>query len=250
LIKFKSGKHEKDDRKHISKRENYVLGWDNKEKIAVLKKELNLLHTQQEENKKEITTKRSEIEKLGIFRDECHNLFSKFDKYDDINWESYAKEIQEKTDQKNALEQTNDRVKQLQEQLKKFRDNLKLTEQAITSKSKEIFRAEENQKYIENSIYINQSIYEPLSNVNTLEFEKNNTELLTLDYHTLEASRDKFQKENARKAKELEELKNKKESEVRIKINAFKQPTEVITNKFKDWRSDVNSLPTPPIWIL
>jgi len=38
LIKFKRGKHEKDDRPHIARKENYVLGWDNKEKIAVLKK--------------------------------------------------------------------------------------------------------------------------------------------------------------------------------------------------------------------
>ncbi len=41
LIKFGKGKHEKDDRPQISKRENYVLGWDNKEKIANLKKGLD-----------------------------------------------------------------------------------------------------------------------------------------------------------------------------------------------------------------
>ncbi|RZJ32944.1 MAG: AAA family ATPase, partial [Chryseobacterium sp.] len=31
LMKFKRGKHEKDDRPSISKKENYVLGWDNRE---------------------------------------------------------------------------------------------------------------------------------------------------------------------------------------------------------------------------
>src|SRR5690606_10764521 len=33
LLKFKRGKHEKDDRPHIARKENFVLGWDNKEKL-------------------------------------------------------------------------------------------------------------------------------------------------------------------------------------------------------------------------
>lgn len=37
LIKSKGGKHEKDDRPEINRREHYVLGWDNREKIASLK---------------------------------------------------------------------------------------------------------------------------------------------------------------------------------------------------------------------
>lgn len=31
LIKSTNNRHEKDDRPHTNKRENYVLGWDNKE---------------------------------------------------------------------------------------------------------------------------------------------------------------------------------------------------------------------------
>lgn len=243
LIKFKRGKHEKDDRPHIYRKENYVLGWDNKEKIAGLRKDLIELQNQQTENKKAITSKNIEIKNLGTFRDECHNLFSKFDKYDDINWQSYANEIQEKTEQKEALEKTNDRVKQLQEHLKEVQDNLKLSEQAITNKNREIFQTEENQKSIEQSIRNNKSIYEPFDNIDVSAFEDNNSDLLNLKYATFETSRRKFQDENFKQTRELEEQKGKKESEVRIKINAFKQPTEAITNKFKDWRSDVNSLP-------
>ncbi|MFA5619839.1 MAG: SbcC/MukB-like Walker B domain-containing protein [Weeksellaceae bacterium] len=244
LIKFKRGKHEKDDRPHISRKENYVLGWDNKEKIAGLKKELISLQTQQTENKKAITSKNFEIKNLGIFRDECHNLFSKFDKYDDINWQFYANEIQEKTEQKEELEKTNDRVKKLQEQLKKVQDDLKqLSDIHIKNKDREIFQTEENQKSIEQSIRNNKSIYEPFGKIDVSTFEENNSDLLSLEYATFETSRRKFQEENSRQTRELEEQKGKKESEVRIKINAFKQPTEVITSKFKDWRSDVNSLP-------
>lgn len=244
LIKFKRGKHEKDDRSHVSKRENYVLGWDNKEKIAVLKKELENLQKQQAENKKAISTKEIEIKRLGTFKDECHNLFSKFEKYDDINWQTYAQEILEKEKQKSDLEKTNNRVKQLQQQLKKVQDELKqLSEVEIRDKDRAIFQAEGVQKSIIQSIQTNKVICNPFQNIDVSAFESENPGLLRIEYANFEASCKEFQDENTRETKKLEDQKSKKESEVRIKINAFKQPAENIINKFKDWRSDVNSLP-------
>ena len=244
LIKFKRGKHEKDDRPHISRKENYVLGWDNKEKIAVLKKELNSLQNQQSENKKAISSKNIEIKNLGTFRDECHNLFSKFDKYDEINWQFYANEIQEKTEQKEGLEKTNDRVKQLQEQLKKVQTYLKqLAEVDIFNKGQEIFTQKNEIENIEQSVKGNKAIIEPFGDIDVSAFEVQNSDLLNIEYENFETRRKNFQEENQRQRSELYKHKNQIESEVRIKINAFKQPNETITNRFKDWRSDVNSLP-------
>lgn len=244
LIKFKRGKHEKDDRPHITRKENFVLGWDNKEKLSSLKKELINLQNQQTENKKAIANKNIEIKNLGIFKDECHNLFSKFEKYDDINWQSYANEIQEKTEQKDKLEKTNNRVKQLQEDLKKVQDALKqLSDVQIFNKGQEIFNKKNEVATIEQSIRSNKSIYEPLGIVDISMFEKQHSDLLHIEYATFETSRERFQKENSRQTRELEEQKQRKEREVIIKINDFKQPSEAILNKFKDWRSDVNSLP-------
>jgi uncharacterized protein YPO0396 len=243
LIKFKRGKHEKDDRLHFTRKENFVLGWDNKEKLASLKKELINLQNKQTENKKAITNKNIAIKNLGIFKDECHNLFSKFEKYDDINWQSYANEIQEKTEQKDKLEKTNNRVKQLQEDLEKVQADLKLSEQSITSKGREIFQAEEKEKTIFKAVQDNKSIYESIGSVDVTIFEKQHSDLLNIEYATFETSRERFQKENSRQTQELREQKERKEREVIIKINDFKQPSEAISSKFKDWRSDVNSLP-------
>lgn len=244
LIKFKRGKHEKDDRPHISKKENYVLGWDNKEKIAVLKKELISLQNQQTENKRAITSKQSQIKNLGIFRDECHNLFSKFDKYDDINWQSYASEIQEKTEHKEALEKTNDRVKQLQIQLKKVQDDLKqLSEVDIFNKEQDIFNKKKDIEDVQKGVSENKNTIKITGIVDITEFENSNTETLNVDYSSIKSTHTNFQRELSRQETELKNQKLQKESEVRIKINAFKQPTENITVKFKDWRSDVNALP-------
>ena len=244
LIKFKRGKHEKDDQPHISRKENYVLGWDNKEKIAGLKKELISLQSQQTENKKAITAKNSEIKNLGIFRDECQDLFSKFDKYDDINWQTYAQEILEKEKQKSDLEKTNDRVKQLQEQLKKVQDDLKqLSEVDIFNKGEYIFKKKKDIEDVEKGISENKSTIQITGIVDVAEFENSNSEIINVDYSNIKQTQVNFQRELSKQETELKNQKQQKESEVRIKINAFKQPTENITAKFKDWRSDVNTLP-------
>lgn len=244
LIKFKKGKHEKDDRPHITKKENYVLGWDNKEKIAALKKELINQQNQQTDNRKAITSKNSEIKNLGIFRDECHNLFSKFDKYDDINWQIYAKDILEKEKQKTDLEKTNDRVKKLQEQLSKVQANLKqVSDVDIFNKGQEIFKKGKDIEDIEREINSNEKTIQITGIADIVEFENSNSELLNIEFPNIKITQSNFLKELSRREIELKNLKQQNEREVIIKINTFKQPSEVILNKFKDWRSDVNSLP-------
>lgn len=244
LIKFKKGKHEKDDRPHITKKENYVLGWDNKEKISALKKELVNLQNQQTDNRKAITRKNSEIKNLGIFRDECHNLFSKFDKYDDINWQIYAQDILEKEKQKTDLEKTNDRVKKLQEHLSKVQANLKqVSDVDIFNKSQAIFTKEKDIEIIEGEIEGSEKTIQITGITDIDEFENTNREILNVEFSNIKITQSNFQKELSRRETDLKNLKQQNEREVIIKINTFKQPSEEITNKFKDWRSDVNSLP-------
>ena len=248
LIKFKKGKHEKDDRPQITRKENYVLGWDNKEKIAALRTELTNLQKLQKENLiliSAITNKQSgTLKKLGDFKDNAHNLFSKHEKYDDINWQIYAQGILEKEKQKTDLEKTNDRVKKLQEQLSKVQENLnQVSVVDIKNKDRKILQTEEKQESIYKTIQNNETIVEPLVNIDVSAFEMQNLNLQNIEYANIEASRNNFQNENSRKIKELETNKRHNEDKVKIKINDFKQPSDGISKKFIDWRSDVNYLP-------
>jgi len=247
LIKFKKGIHEKDDRPHISKKENYVLGWDNGEKIATFKKELSGLQKKQEENKKAIYTSENQIKKFADYKDECHNLFSRYERYDAIDWQSYADQIQEKEEQKLALEKTNNRVKELQDQLKKVQDALKqLSEVEIRNKNREIFQTEAKEKQIDTTVTKNRAIMISLGNLENIDvsaFETQHYDLLNVEYADLETRRKNFQDTNSEQISELEKHKRKNEDEVKLKINAFKHPSDDITTRFKDWRSDVSKLP-------
>ena len=244
LIKFKKGKHEKDDRRHILSKENYVLGWDNTEKIKLLREELIKLQEEQKEIVKKLREIDTESQKLGNLRDCYSEIFSNFKKFDDIDWESFAIEIAEKEEAKKRLEATNDKVKELQGQLSVVQNNLKKLEDVeIQGKLNQIFVLKESIKKIEEAINDNQLLINNLGEVDCTLFEKENPELLTIEFSQIETERNYFIDKNQKLIQEFRGKKSIEENEVRDKISAFKRPSEEILLKYKDWRSDVNSLP-------
>ncbi len=244
LIKFSKGKHEKDDRPHISRKENYVLGWENKDKIRLLQNEIKELQDKEKKAIQEIRQVEQNIKNIENQKDLFSDLFKLFTKYDDIDWKTYAEQIQEKEVQKNVLEKTNNRVQALQKQLKEVQDNLKqVSEVDIKNKDRKIFQLEADVKNISSELNEIRKIIEPLGLIATTEFERQNPELAHVEYSNLKAYQSEFQKELSCKLLELDKNKRSNEDEVKLKINAFKQPSEEITNKFKDWRSDVSRLP-------
>lgn len=242
LIKAKGGKHEKDDRPEISRREHYVLGWDNREKIAAIKKEYDNLCSQltiKNNEIKELNNKRKETEE----RKETFSRLLDFEKFDDIDWQSYSIRINEKNEEKKQLESTNDRVKTLQEQLEKVKQTISEIEDRKENLygSKALLQKdeEETQKRCSD----NTNALASMNPVDVDEFENNHSELLLVGLADMEARHKSLQNYIDKKIKNKQTEKNKKENEGRNKIIKFKNPSEEITTKFRDWRSDVNSLP-------
>lgn len=244
LIKFAKGKHEKDDRPHISRKENYVLGWDNKDKVKLLQNEIRELQEKEKSAILDIRSIEQSIKDIDTQREAYSDLFKLYTKYDDINWQTYANEIQEKDELKSTLEKTNNRVQALQRQLKEVQTSLKtLSEIDIFNKGQEIFSTKKQIEDIEKELGENAKIIKALGNVEIVDFEKQNVELLNLEFSNIKAKQTTFQTENSNRIIEVEKKRRRNEDEVKLKINAFKQPPEEITNKFKDWRSDVSRLP-------
>lgn len=244
LIKFGKGKHEKDDRPHITKKENYVLGWDNKDKIKLLQTDIKNLQDKEETAIQEIRGIIQKTKEIETKKEAYADLFKLFTKYDDIDWQFYANEIQEKEDARKTLEATNDRVKELQEQLTKVKTNLKkLTDVEIWNKGQEIFELGNSIKTIEKELNENLELLKSFGIKDTSEFENVNSKFLNVSFSTIKEAQSSFQDNTTSKISQFNTKKGNKEAEVRIKINAFKQPDESITKKFKDWRSDVSRLP-------
>ena len=245
LIKSTRNKHEKDDRPQINRRENYVLGWDNKEKIAAIKEFIKRQEIEQKVAKQkrlEIDAKIAEIRK----NKDCFNeIFKLFTKFEEINWEEIARRIQEKKEEKEKLEATNSKVKELQEQLQKVKTRLKTLEDVkIKSKDRDIFQIEHIELIAaDKRIKEAQSILNTVGVVDVSSFENRNPKVIDINYGNSEERQKSFQSIIKQQEEEKKEEKNRIERELSALITQFKNPSEDILQKYRDWRSDVHSLP-------
>lgn len=241
LIKSKGGKHEKDDRPETQGRSHYVLGWDNREKIAELRGAYEELVNQQKSKKEELKRLDAQKKELEAQKEAFHDLF-KYEKYDEIDWQSYARIIQEKNEQKKQLEETNDRVKELQKQLGSVKDSIV----SIEKQNEEIIR--QQTRVTDRNISVgklrndNAQALALMGYVETDSFEENHSEILLIELKEIDANRTSIQDTIEYNINNQRGIKNKKNSECQKLISAFKYPSEEITSKYRDWRSDVNSL--------
>lgn len=109
-------RHVKDDRRDLWDRRNFVLGWNNKEKISAYESYLQSLLTQYKKEE-------SEIDKLTQATDLCNERLSsllqirRFQDWNELNWQSEAEHISRLQEEKRQLTESNDRIKTLNEQL-------------------------------------------------------------------------------------------------------------------------------------
>lgn len=244
LVKFSGERHEKDDRPHVLRRENYVLGWENKEKIHLLQQELLGLQEQDSKLAAEISRARQEAAE-GEARCGLHRrLADLFPDYRKVDWQRYVGKIQRKQDEKEALEKGNDRLHTLQTQLEQVREEQhRLSETDIPEHTRKMIHAEYRIEQLQKEIDENQRVISSIRSLLFTDFEKNYAYLCELTYDQLKQERGKFQAKNERERKKLEAEKRGYEDEAKVKIAEFKHPEETILARFKDWRADVDALP-------
>ena len=242
LIKSRGGKHEKDDRPETQGRSHYVLGWDNREKIAELKKEYEDLVNQQKSKKEELRSLDAKKKELETQKEAYHDLF-KFEKFDDIDWQSYAQIIQKKNEKKQQLEETNDQVKELQKQLDAVKDSLDKIEKQNNDTIGNKVLLENRQKEITEKYKANAQALALMEIIDTQKFETNHAEVLTVELSHIDNERNHIQISIDNDITTQRNLKYNKNRICSNLIRAFKYPTDEITSRFRDWRSDVNRLP-------
>lgn len=135
-IKAAGERHEKDDRYPIDDRARFVLGWSNDAKIAALEKQAQDIGKQMQRVGRKISDLQKEQERLGRRRDHL-NKISVYKEYQEIDWRSLTRQIQRAEEEHEALEETSDTLRTLQEQLTKIEQELKSVENNYTDALKQ-----------------------------------------------------------------------------------------------------------------
>lgn len=244
LVKFSNERHEKDDRAHVVRRENFILGWDNQEKISLLQQEIRSLQQKDIEVMSRLNEIGAEKQKVQNIYNLSKTLVDSFSDYDSLNWKEYATRLQDKLAYKSELEQNNNTIHALQKQLEQVRGALqKISKEEISHKLKQIFAVERKVEDTQLDIEACQKQISSMRSVLLSDFEKAYEELKDCTYDKLKNEYASFIGKNDRERGKLANKKREFEDKAKDLIRDFKHPSEYITDKFKDWRSDVDSLP-------
>lgn len=128
-IKGGRGRHEKDDRRDIRNQRDYILGWNNQEKVKIIQDELRNLGAQVQAlyiNKQQIEAQILVLKEKQII---IHDFF-KFKDYNEINWKRDAEEIEKLKSEIEELNKTSDQLKLLNGQLKSIQNEIGVAEDA------------------------------------------------------------------------------------------------------------------------
>lgn len=244
LIKYSNDRHEKDDRHNVVSRANYILGWDNHEKIALLQNEIRILQQKDLDIMSQLNDINSEKLRIQYIYDLSKKLLDYFDDFDLINWKDYALSIQEKLMSKTELERNSNTIQTLQKQLEQIKEKLrKLSKIEISDKIKEIYSVEQKIDEINKDIVESQKKIASLRSILLSDFEQAYEELKDCTYEQLRGERRSFISKNDKEREKLSEKRKECEDKARNYIRNFKYPSEDITSTYNDWRSDVSSLP-------
>ncbi|MGK7893390.1 MAG: ATP-binding protein [Xenococcus sp. (in: cyanobacteria)] len=242
LIKHSGERHEKDDSYRIGDRRNYILGWDNAEKIAAIEAELTLVHqklSQINKQIKDLETKRSQRNQQQSWLQD----FMNFTDFTEIDWRSVEQEKQQVERDLAELQASSDRLKQLESQLKKVQQQITETRLQRDSLLREIQTLEDNQQKAESEKFkcqekssqfmINKIDNFAKKNINKSLQNKINTETIDgIEKQINSKLRDQIQK-NINKQ-------NSSKSSIVLRINNFKRDFEQTTI---DMGNDFQSLP-------
>lgn len=245
LIKSVGNKHEKDDRKEIRSRDNYVLGWENKDKIASLRQKVREAQNEQKSTQEKIHATEKKQRECNLRISHLDDLMKRFDEFERIDWISCAQTIQTYEEQKKKLEAADNKAKVLREQLEEWEKKEKTLKDETDSIKLQIHDLKKEQEELTELYRTNLDSLQQMGIVNVGYFEQQHPELLEIPLKKLGSKRSEFQQTINQNLGKKKNRKNDLKLKANDLINAFKRPAKELTDKYKDWNSDVSSLPSP-----
>ena len=245
LIKSVGNKHEKDDRKEVRSRDNYVLGWENKDKIASLRQKVREAQNEQKSTQEKIHATEKKQRECNLRISHLDDLMKRFDEFERIDWISCAQTIQTYEEQKKKLEAADNKAKALREQLEEWEKKEKTLKDETDSIKLQIHDLKKEQEELTELYRTNLDSLQQMGIVNVDYFEQQHPELLEVPLKKLGSKRSEFQQTINQNLGKKKNRKNDLKLKANDLINAFKRPAKELTDKYKDWNSDVSSLPSP-----
>ncbi|CAN5468436.1 ATP-binding protein [soil metagenome] len=136
-VKMGKMRHEKDDRRDLNNRRNYVLGWSNEEKISALASLLSQLDEQFGRTKKQFDEQERILKQLGEQERAVVDLRKQRD-FSELDWPHTAAEIDQLDTERLALTEQSSELSRLEQDIEKTQKVLAVKKEAYKKKTEEV----------------------------------------------------------------------------------------------------------------
>ncbi|MBZ0244381.1 MAG: hypothetical protein K8H85_00390 [Cyclobacteriaceae bacterium] len=244
LIKNKT-RHEKDDRPEIRTPQQYVLGWDNKEKIAARKEQAELINKEIKQVDQKITYLKNHQTRISIEKENLIRLID-FNSFKKIDWWSISTQIQQNKQKIEELQKTSDRINTLKKQRNAILESIK-------SKSEKLEDLKTRLRDIESEISTQhqnlRKANEVLDSYAGLEvneklqhFENEFAKDIETDIASIDPLNARISREINERIERLKDQIRDDSSSVESLMRQFINPAKEIADKFEDWNTDTHRL--------
>ena len=247
FIKYSESQCKKDDSFQPHQQDKFVLGWDYAEKRSFFIQQLQQLEKQEKANLTQEASLKKKINATYKTQENCNQLLNHFTHFAQIDWASYAQQIESLQQKIAALEKSSkyneqmailrhkadEIIFQLDECRKNIRQNdLNLDKtkgkiQQIQGRLQQYQHHLQQMPALEDSSIFEEHIAQ-FAQINIQNFEEIKHQVLT----------DIVQKINDLKAQKAQQLSN-----INVAINKFKYLPPELANQYSTWRADVVHLP-------
>ncbi len=138
-------RHEKDDRRRIDDRREYVLGWSNGQKIEAMITHAATLHRRQTKLAEEVGSGKKTV---NAVRERLQSLASleEYPSWEDLDWETLVKQIAVLRDEQDRILAASNRLTALNEELSLVAGSINSTEHEVNALERELGGLEREQR--------------------------------------------------------------------------------------------------------
>lgn len=244
LVKYRNY-HEKDDRKEIADRGNYILGWDNREKIKFIEKQANRLNAGISEIDNERVKNGNLLKSLEADMAELQTL-NGFRSFDKIDAAAIVLEIQALISQKEKLLAESDKLRELEKQLEavKYKQAGKVSEKEELLKKNT--RIDDAIRGYQDKITKNKTIIDQARSIcgsdNYDLFSSFAEKAGSANLSTIDEKKELVSSKLDREIRQESAVCSKLQTALVRSMQEFRSPDEDIRAKFPDWSSETTNL--------
>jgi len=245
-LKKDQDRHEKDDRMHIVSEDKFILGWDNKEKLRLLRHQLQQFDIEIKAQNLAIEKSRNSVSYLNTEKELISRLLT-FDKFSEIDWRSTVIAIQQMSNEKAELMKSSHGFEKLDKQLKAAQKSIReknvMNEEIIATITNLKRDVTEYERKIEDNIAILKH-YEGIEI--KAQYSKLNPFLEKYDKFPMLENIEERRTQIMEDIGTLVSQKNKQKADLAQtlirQMGFYKNPSEEITKKYPGWTGDTLNL--------